>query len=99
MVHTLPSAQLCISFSGRGARYIAVVSHHNGRPTVTTTTQKERITIVRVRVFSGVSRGGDLGSAETGTVVSGGFSCPVAMTEVVPVIISLASGPNTVDIV
>ena len=69
-VCTLPFAQLCISASGSGARYIEVVTHQSGRPRRRTTLQNERTTSERVRAFSGVSGGGVLISSSVDIVGS-----------------------------
>lgn len=55
---TFPSAQSNMSWSGKLARYMEVVHSHTGKPSKTTTAQKDRMTRPRVFMLSGLSGGG-----------------------------------------
>jgi hypothetical protein len=77
---TLPSAQSIIWFRGSLALYIAVVLHHTGSPRNRTIAQKEKMTRLRMRKLSALSRGGSffLGAAETAfSGAASSFSMPV----------------------
>ena len=76
---TLPSAQSIIWLNGNLARYIAVVRHHTGSPRNRTIAQKEKMTRLRMRKLSPLSRGGSffLGAAETAfSGAASSFSMP-----------------------
>ena len=57
--NTLPSAQSSMSWSGKFARCMDVVHSHTGKPSKTTTAQKDRITRPRVLMLLELSDGGN----------------------------------------
>lgn len=60
---------------------MAVVIHHNGIPTEITTIQKDRITKDRVRMFSGVSGGGDFVTFESTESIAFKGGCSTAAVD------------------
>jgi hypothetical protein len=75
---------------------MAVVIHHNGNPTEMTAIQKEKITRVRVRMFSGVSGGGSFFSRSESATING--TCSTAVVDNT-LAIEASSGPELEAIV
>jgi len=63
-----------------------------------TTTQNDRITSDRMRVFSGVSGGGDFFPCKTETADSGNIFDSATAAEAALAIVAATSGPNLSDI-